>query len=170
MPRGGQNIKSPEHRVNRVTKDINPRTVGMKKSAPPKLNIPGHVPAQTKKWWDMWCRSPLTSDFTEEDWSELMDTAVLHAFFWTEYNIGTPAWFKASAQLRQRTANYGATPLDRQRLRIQFVFAEKGEDEAGTSYSARAQGNKGSTTESPTRRRRGPLKNGDGERPDLKAV
>lgn len=68
-------------------------------------------PAQTKAWWKMWGDSPLSADFTETDWSFLMDTAILHAAFWR-------GDVKAAAELRLRVAKFGATPEDRARLRI----------------------------------------------------
>lgn len=159
MPRGGHNIKPPEDRVNRVTgiKDRRAgkgKVVSMHKHPAPSLKAVDTEgwPEQTFKWWDMWTRSPLTADFAEEDWSELLDTAHLHALFWTPELRGTPAWFKASAQLRQRTANYGATPLDRQRLRIQVVFADEAEEKQAER--------KGNAPQPPSsaRARRGPLK------------
>ena len=68
-------------------------------------------PAQTKTWWRMWGESPLSADFTETDWSFLLDTAILHARFWR-------GDVKAAAELRLRVAKFGATPEDRARLRI----------------------------------------------------
>jgi hypothetical protein len=174
MPRGGHNIKDPEDRVNRRTaskeraRGTQQRTVETEKGAQPAL--PGEYedyPERTHEWWAMWGRSPLTSEFTDEDWSELLDTAELHALVWTPGMRGTPAWFKAMAQLRQRTANYGATPLDRQRLRIQFVFAEKGEDEAGVGYGkGKSSGETTPTNPSGARARRGAFKVHEGGKAD----
>ncbi|WP_208859319.1 hypothetical protein [Mycobacterium europaeum] len=78
-------------------------------------------PAQTKKWWQMWADSPLSDDFTSTDWSELLDTARLHAEYWRG-NL------KVAAELRLRVAKFGATPEDRARLRIQFAVAENAEN------------------------------------------
>jgi hypothetical protein len=77
-------------------------------------------PAQTKKWWQMWADSPLSDDFTSTDWSELLDTARLHAEFWRGNT-------KVAAELRLRVAKFGATPEDRARLRIQFAVANQAE-------------------------------------------
>lgn len=159
---GGHNIKPPEQRTrgNRQKRDT-PRVVDMRKCPPPELprDLVENWPNQTRKWWNMWCRSPLCVDNTEEDWAELLDTALIHALVWSPALYGTPSWFKATAQLRQRTANYGVTPLDRQRLRIQFVFAEKGEDESGISYGAGQRRSSGDReTKGSARTRRGPLR------------
>ncbi len=92
-------------------------------TATPQPELPQREPpwpAATVGWWQMWKRSPLTAEFTENDWSELLDTALVHAAFW-EGNL------KAAAELRLRVANFGATPSDRARLRITFAAAEAAE-------------------------------------------
>lgn len=74
-------------------------------------------PAATRAWWRMWGRSPLAAEFTETDWSFLLDTALLHAAVWRgEYRYGP--------ELRLRVAKFGATPEDRARLRITFAVAD----------------------------------------------
>jgi hypothetical protein len=98
-----------------------------------------HWPTQTRAWWKMWADSPLSEDFTSTDWSELLDTARLHAAFWS-------GDIKVAAELRLRVAKFGATPEDRARLRIQFAAA----DEAEKKTSAPAKNT--------ARSRRGPLK------------
>src|SRR5688500_18464644 len=69
-------------------------------------------PERTREWWQMWADSPLSTEFTATDWSELLDTALIHARVWS----GELRWMP---ELRLRTAKYGATPEDRLRLRIQ---------------------------------------------------
>jgi hypothetical protein len=69
----------------------------------------------------MWADSPLSDDFTSTDWSELLDTARLHAAFWFGDN-------SVAAELRLRVAKFGATPEDRVRLRIQFAMAKNAEN------------------------------------------
>lgn len=83
-------------------------------------------PAATKRWWDMWARSPLAADFTENDWSELLDTALVHARHWQ----GDP---KAAPELRIRAAKFGATPEDRARLRITFAQADEADEKRRVS-------------------------------------
>lgn len=75
---------------------------------------------QTEVWWDMWASSPLASSFTSTDWSELLDTALIHSEVWN-------GDFKLASELRLRTAKFGATPEDRARLRIQFAEADEAE-------------------------------------------
>lgn len=82
-------------------------------------------PARTRDWWRMWGDSPLAAEFTSTDWSELMDTAVLHAQFWSGRTAVAP-------ELRLRVAKFGATPEDRARLRITFAQANEADERQGT--------------------------------------
>ena len=77
-------------------------------------------PPRTRDWWRMWADSPLSAEFTSTDWSELLDTAVLHAQFWRGDT-------KVAGELRLRVAKFGATPEDRARLRITFAAADDAE-------------------------------------------
>lgn len=96
-------------------------------------------PERTRDWWQMWADSALSKDFTSTDWSELLDTARLHAAYW----LGD---LKVAGELRLRVAKFGATPEDRAKLRI--VFAEADKAESGPKTPAQ----KGART------RRGPLR------------
>ena len=82
--------------------------------------VPVDWPDITREWWDMWASSPLSAEFTATDWSELRDTARLHALYW----LGDA---KLAPELRLRVAKFGATPEDRARLRIQFAAADEAE-------------------------------------------
>lgn len=94
-------------------------------------------PARTREWWQMWADSPLSAEFTSTDWSELLDTALLHARFWNGDH-------KVANELRLRVANFGATPADRARLRIVFAAANEADKKNPPTPSSRS--------------RRGPLK------------
>lgn len=96
-------------------------------------------PARTREWWAMWRDSPLSAEFTETDWSELLDTALLHARYWNGDH-------RVAAELRLRVAKFGATPEDRARLRIQFAAADEADEKRGRS------------TGQSSRDRRGPLR------------
>lgn len=100
-------------------------------------------PARTREWWSMWADSPLSLEFTSTDWSELLDTALLHAKFWSGDT-------KLASELRLRVAKFGATPEDRARLKIQFAAADEAEDR--------------------TERRRTGVAKPDGEDPRLKLM
>lgn len=98
-------------------------------------------PARTREWWQMWRDSPLATEFTATDWSELLDTALLHARFWS-------GDVRLAPELRLRVAKFGATPEDRARLRITFAQADEAEDKRDRKGSAG----------SPARQRRGAFK------------
>lgn len=95
-------------------------------------------PTATRGWWAMLDFHPLKGEFTEMDWSYLLDTALIHASFWK-------GSLDRAAELRLREAKYGFTPEDRARLRIQFAQATSAEVESATKVRAissrdRAQG------------------------------
>lgn len=77
-------------------------------------------PAATRRFWDMLDYHPLKDEFTDLDWSYLLDTARLHASFW----LGD---VKIASELRLREAKYGFTPDDRARLRLTFAQATDAE-------------------------------------------
>lgn len=78
---------------------------------------------QTIIWWHKLRDDPLANDFTIMDWSYLLDTAMIHTKFWN-------GDLKAAAELRLRAANFGQTPADRARLRVQVITAEETEEKA----------------------------------------
>ncbi|MFT9111997.1 MAG: hypothetical protein ABF453_02920 [Bifidobacterium psychraerophilum] len=80
-------------------------------------------PEQTRRWWSMWGESPLSADFTQTDWDFLLDTARIHAAYWS-------GDLKQASELRLRVAKFGATPEDRARLRIAFSPASDAADDA----------------------------------------
>lgn len=86
---------------------------------PPKRPNGQLWPGQTRKWWRMWGENAQAPAFTAEDWSELLDTAVIHARLWGEGDV------RVAAELRLRVAKFGATPEDRARLRITFAAADR---------------------------------------------
>jgi len=73
-------------------------------------------PDATLDWWETWRRSPQAQNFTDTDWSFLLDTALLHMALW-DGDAGV------SAELRLRVAKFGATPEDRARLRLSIGAA-----------------------------------------------
>lgn len=124
------------------------RIVPSRRAPQPELDAEVDWPQQTIDWWQMWGESPLTANFTANDWSELQDTALLHAVVWLS-TPGSPAFFKAMGQLRSRTAAFGATPSDRARLPIQFAFADEAE------AMAMAEEKRGGQSPASARQRRG---------------
>ena len=84
---------------------------------------------RTREWWRTWRRSPQAQSFTATDWDFLIDTALMHHTMWSKGR-----WEFAS-ELRLRAAKFGATPEDRQRLRMQVTAAEPKAAESSPSAS-----------------------------------
>lgn len=80
-------------------------------------------PEQTVTWWRMLDFHPLVGEFTDLDWSYLLDTARLHAAFW----MGK---IDLASELRLREAKYGFTPDDRLKLRWQVATTASAEVDA----------------------------------------
>jgi hypothetical protein len=112
----------PEGKRARRNKDGVPGTVLTFKPADqpplPRMGSKFRWPAATRTWWAMWGDSAQAELMTATDWSFLVDTALIHALFWSgRTDLG--------AELRLRVAKFGATLEDRARLRITFADADK---------------------------------------------
>ena len=85
--------------------------------------MPGGEPwhEETLKWWEAWGRDPLSKDFRELEWEELIATAGIHSRYWN-------GDFRIAGELRLRTARHGVTAEDRARLRIQYAAADQAEE------------------------------------------
>lgn len=123
-PGANPNRKPAERRARRGTTDPNLRVITAEPVAQPPLPE-GDWHPQTMAWWEMWGESPLSAEFTANDWSELLDAARIHSGFWS-------GDMKLAAELRLRVAKFGATPEDRARLRITFAQADEAEDKRRT--------------------------------------
>lgn len=75
--------------------------------------------SQTRKWWAGWAKSELAKKFTADDWSFLLDTALMHNAMWLK------SQWTLAAEVRLRVAKFGQTPEDRARLRIVFADADE---------------------------------------------
>ncbi|WUR76257.1 hypothetical protein OG411_30010 [Streptomyces pseudogriseolus] len=120
-----------------------PQTVlRFEQAEPPELptlqmKVDGEVvempwPERTVAWWEMWKASPQAEHFSSTDWDFLLDTALVHARFWS-------GDLSAAGELRLRVAKFGATPEDRARLRMQFAQADEADSKrpAGSSSKKR---------------------------------
>lgn len=90
---------------------------GRQPQLPKRMPIGLPWPMRTRTWWRMWAKSAIAETFTDTDWSELLDTAVLHGLYWH-------GDIKVASELRLRVAKFGATPEDRARLKIEFGEAQ----------------------------------------------
>lgn len=82
-------------------------------------------PDMTRRWWHSWTHNPLTEDYRDSDWLDLLDCAVIHGRLWN-------GEYKAASELRLRMARHGATREDRARLRIVFATADQAEMKTNT--------------------------------------
>lgn len=80
--------------------------------------FPPHAVALTERWWDTWCRSPLTEAWLETDWSRLAMIAPMVAQYYTH-----PHHLKL-AEIRQNESLLGATHVDRLKARIKVEREE----------------------------------------------
>lgn len=128
--------KDPSARARQNAEPIPTREIRFQPGKQPALpsRMPGGFawPPRTRAWWKMWAESALAETFTANDWSELLDTAVLHGEFWSGDS-------KVAGELRLRVAKFGATPEDRARLRIIFVEADTKESAPSAPDRSRAR-------------------------------
>lgn len=143
----GPRPKDPSKRARRNADPVGLRIITAEPVRQPKLPVlffPDEDgkkkrfawPETTKRWWAMWNDSPLSEEFTATDWSELMDTALLHARFWS-------GQLSLASELRLRVAKFGATPEDRARLKIQFAAADEAEERRNKPAPTTARGRRG---------------------------
>lgn len=66
----------------------------------------------TLDWWSDWTTSPQAKIFSKSDWRSLLSTAFIAEQFHRGFEV------KFAAELRLREAQFGATPMDRLRLRM----------------------------------------------------
>lgn len=80
-----------------------------------------HWSPLTLAWWQRWLDSPQAKIFSPSDWSSLLSTAFVAERFHRGFEV------KFASELRMREAQFGATPLDRLRLRMAWrEDAERG--------------------------------------------
>src|SRR5262245_51614651 len=109
MPGRGPRPKDPAVRVRTNADHIPTTTIPFVHAEQPPLPRGTSWPKRTRDWWAMWGKSPLSESFTTTDWDFLLDTALLHARFWS---VDDTQGFKVAAELRIRVAKFGATVED----------------------------------------------------------
>lgn len=115
--------KPPDQQANKSRAAADKARMKVVTSAPaeaPELPefMPGGAdwPSETVAWWNSWTHNPLTEDYRDSDWLDLLDCALVHGRLWNGDD-------KAASELRHRMARHGATREDRARLRITFATA-----------------------------------------------
>lgn len=71
-----------------------------------------HWSPLTIDWWNNWCATPQASVFSASDWYSLLTTAFVAQRFFTTFEV------KYASELRLRESAFGATPIDRLKLRM----------------------------------------------------
>ncbi len=87
----------------------------------------------TLNWWEAWCTSPQAKILSKSDWNSLLSTAFVADRFFKTMDV------RYASELRQREAHFGATPLDR--LRLKMAWLEHEEKDAKRSGQADAPPN-----------------------------
>ncbi len=94
---------------------------------PPRAGRGRKWSAATRRWYEVWRRSPQATLFTATDWQRLHMLAELIEAYYYEPSK------ELLAEIRLNEAKLGATPEDRQRLRWEIAA---GEDEAAEKKRA----------------------------------
>ena len=110
--------KANGRKVRRNQDTIEATVVRFEPAEQPELPDDIPWPDPTKRGWKMWGETPLSENFGVTDWSFLMDTALLHAQYWSGDTSKAP-------EIRIREGKLGATMEDRARLRIQTAEADE---------------------------------------------
>ena len=76
----------------------------------------------TVRWWKNWRESPQAAKMVSApDWDYMLDTALLHHQMWESGGKNS----ERAAEIRIRVANFGATPADRARLKVEIEVPEE---------------------------------------------
>jgi len=127
--------KDPEKRIRRnAAPDVTdiPKTARARRAPklPPKDGDETWHPA-TVRWYQVWRRSPQASTFTTTDWQRLHMMAPLVDEYFHEPKTAL------LAEIRLNEAKLGATPEDRQRLKVRIVEEEEPQVDRGPSSRER---------------------------------
>lgn len=86
---------------------------------------------ETRRWFDTFARSPMATRFTDVDWLRLQQIAPLVDRYY-RHPTATLA-----GELRLQQAQFGGTPMDRQRMRLRI--AVEGDDGGAAPTRPRRQ-------------------------------
>lgn len=89
---------------------------------------------QTRLWWESWRASAQAQKFLATDWDFMLETAFLHTKLWRTNRNGDAL----AAEIRQRVAKFGATPEDRQRLRMKIVLPGSDNEKSASDNKPKA--------------------------------
>jgi hypothetical protein len=125
--------KDADKRQRRNVDPIDPTVLEAEPSPPPKLTRAQRqrMQPETRRWWDMWVRSPQGKHFLESDWERLLMLVPLVDGYWRDPKTAT------LGEIRLNEERLGATVMDRQRLRYKVESPKAPEPD--TSGDARAR-------------------------------
>ncbi len=108
--------KDPSRRVRRGS-SYEQTVIGFKPAEQPALPEGFPWPDETVAWWSMLRSEPIAALLTAADWEFLLQTALLHADYWSG-NL------ERASELRIRLKDFGITLTGRASLRLQFAEAD----------------------------------------------
>lgn len=111
--------KDPSQRARRNKDVVGTIRLPFQPYTPPDLPAGIEWHPVTARLWDVWRESPMSKIMGETDWAYLLDTMLMHNAMWSKGR------WEFAAEVRLRLAQFGATPLDRMRLRIQWADADQ---------------------------------------------
>ncbi|MFB7906425.1 hypothetical protein ACFC1T_08360 [Kitasatospora sp. NPDC056076] len=116
--------RGPQPKSNAVRRNAHPHAQELKAGALPGRELPrglGITTAGAKRFWRIWASSPQSSQWAETDWAELeITTKLVDALYQGD--------LRHAGEIRQRTAKWGATVEDRNRLRMSINDEDQGGD------------------------------------------
>jgi hypothetical protein len=130
---------SPKEATRRQRRNSTPGTVALDVGArvrrppalPPRAGRGNRWSAATRRWYDVWKRSPQATLFTATDWQRLhMLAELVESYFLAPSK-------EILAEIRLNEAKLGATPEDRQRLHWELV--DDGDAPSSTSTKKRSK-------------------------------
>ncbi|MFF4815292.1 hypothetical protein ACFY2K_11950 [Kitasatospora sp. NPDC001309] len=116
--------RGPQPKSNAVRRNAHPHAREFKAGSQPGRELPrglGITTAGAKRFWRTWATSPQASQWAETDWAELeITTKLVDALYQGD--------LRHAGEIRQRTAKWGATVEDRNRLRMSINDEDQGGD------------------------------------------
>jgi hypothetical protein len=87
------------------------------------------------EWWTSVWKSPMASEYLDSDQRELFLLAELHQQFWTVTEVKTR--IVLAGEIRQRSVQFGLTPIDRRRLQWTIDQGERAQERTNTRRKIR---------------------------------
>ncbi len=116
--------RGPQPKPNAVRRNKHEHAQELPAVAQPGRELPrglGIATSGARRFWRTWASSPQSSQWAETDWAELeITTRLVDALYQGD--------LKLAGEIRQRTAKWGATTEDRNRLRMSIKDEHQDQD------------------------------------------